>query len=207
MNKKIVFILILVFCLFLVGCAGNKPISKKEEITDKFQIEKIIKEYSKSVNGSFVYRYGYSFESGSQNTSNEIIYNKENNCLSFTCLNFYKEIDDYARKVKCYIQFDEKLDKYIYTNSLTKTYRISDASDIFGVFEEIFECSINDYIAKDADDLFRIGNDDTYTFVKYNGYKINISNSLMESYIEYEIKETNLKPIDISEYVLHPFQD
>ena len=205
MNKKIMFILILIFSLTLIGCVSDKPVSQKEEITDKFQIEKIIKEYSKSVNESFTYSYGS--DSNTQKTSNEIVYSKENNCLSFTCLNFYNEINDYVRKVKCYIQFNEELDKYIYTNSLTKTYRISNSNDIFEVFEEIFECSINDFLLKSSDDLFRIGNEDTYTFTKYNGYTMKISTSYNDTYIQYEIKETNLKPIDISEYVLHPFQD
>ena len=62
---------------------------------------------------------------------------------------------------------------------------------------------MTDYMNKEAKSLFALDDDNTYKFIKYNGYEINVN----DLYYKYEIKENDLKPIDISEYIVHPFCD
>ena len=202
MNKKNILLYIIVFCLVLVGCNKN-PDDKKEEITNKFDIEKIVNEYASNINDSFIYRCGIKISNNEENDYIKIVYNKKNDCISYTFLNYEETINDFSRKLIGYIQFDTTIDKYIYTNSITKTYRISNETEIFKVFEEAFGTSMTDYMNKEAKSLFALDDDNTYKFIKYNGYEINVN----DLYYKYEIKENDLKPIDISEYIVHPFCD
>lgn len=209
MKNKILYILFVLIIFTFCGCNNDKndnAFDTPVDITINSEMKELAHKYAYSLTESFTY------QEISDYYELIVIYNKDNNCLSFS--HKVENFENVIRNVKCYIQFDKDLGKYIYTNSFTKTYQISDEEYIIPLFNTLFNQSFNDYISKKiVDNVNKLddGNDNKFQFLNYgNGFlfknekRYNDSNEINNISISLVFEKNNLKPIDISDYVIYP---
>lgn len=219
MCKKILSLLLLMLCIIFVGCD-----SKEQEIIERHSFDAAINaiEYYKLQTGDyFTYEFEHKLVSKEKILEKSYIkiqYNKKNDCISVYILTKVDMQQEVYREVLGYVQYNKEYGKYVYTNSLSKTFRISEEKDIFKVFEEMCTLSLRNLMIQNINE---VGNDEIdYKLLVYLGTElftakglefsaqgVNKANQTVDSWFSYKIEKNNLNPINLDEYTVHPFQE